>query len=76
VKAAKRLKPPRSAWHTVKGMYDYVDSLNRRRRQVLLMRAEKYCGICSVIDAEVMGYISEDGRWLSDYFERKNLFPT
>jgi len=72
VKRAKRLKPPRSAWHTVKGMYDYANSLNRRRREVLMMRIEKFCGPCSVIEAEAMGYVSKDGRWLSDPGERKH----
>ena len=72
MKRAKRLEPPRSAWHTVKGMYDHANSLNKRRREVLLMRIEKFCGPCSAIEAEAMGYVGKDGRWLSDPGERKH----
>ena len=53
-------------------MYDYANSLNKRRREVLLMRIEKFCGPCSAIEAEAMGYVGKDGRWLSDPGERKH----
>jgi hypothetical protein len=35
------------------------------------MRIEKFLGPCNAIEAEAMGYVSKDGRWLSDRGERK-----
>jgi hypothetical protein len=53
-------------------MYDYADSLNKRRREEFLERVERWTGPIDTDSAIAMGYVGKDGRWLSAPGERKH----